>query len=63
MKSNRSVGQVKSSPRMPAAPLTPEHLSALEAFERWQRESPHADTSSQQEESGPDSARNQFLKN
>ena len=45
MKSNRSVGPVdpvKSSLRIPVSTLTTEHLSALEAFERWQRESPRA---------------------
>ena len=40
MKSNRSVGPVKSPVTIPVRPLTTEHLSALEAFERWQRESP-----------------------
>jgi hypothetical protein len=39
MKSHRSTGPVKSSPRIPVSTLTTEHLSALEAFERWQRES------------------------
>jgi hypothetical protein len=45
MKSNRSVGHVdpgKSSLRIPVSTLTTDHLSALEAFERWQRESPRA---------------------
>ena len=42
MKSQRSVGPVKSPLRIPASTLTIEHLSALEAFERWQRESPRS---------------------
>jgi hypothetical protein len=44
MKSNRSVGPVKSPLRIPVSALTIEHLSALEAFERWQRESPRPGT-------------------
>jgi hypothetical protein len=43
MKGNRSVGQTKSPPRFPVSALTTEHLSAVAAFERWQRESPHPD--------------------
>jgi hypothetical protein len=43
MKSNRPVGPVKAPLRIPVAPLGTEHLSALAAFERWQRESPQAD--------------------
>jgi hypothetical protein len=39
MKSHRSAGPVKTPPRIPVSTLTTEHLSALEAFERWQRES------------------------
>jgi len=42
MKSNRTVGQEKSPPRFPIGALNTEHLSAVEAFERWQRESPRA---------------------
>ena len=42
MKSNRPVGPVKPPPRIPSAALSTEHLTALAAFERWQRESPHA---------------------
>jgi hypothetical protein len=42
MKSQRSVGPVKSPLRIPASTLTTERLSALEAFERWQRESPRS---------------------
>jgi hypothetical protein len=42
MKSHRSVGPVKSPLRIPVSTLTTEHLSALQAFERWQRESLHA---------------------
>ena len=41
MKNNRPVGPVKPSARMPVAALNHDHLSALAAFERWQRESPH----------------------
>jgi hypothetical protein len=44
MKSNRSVGPVKSPRSIPVSPLTTEHLSALDAFERWQRESPRPGT-------------------
>ena len=47
MKNNRPVGPVKPSARMPVAALNNDHLSALAAFERWQRESPHARTSNQ----------------
>jgi hypothetical protein len=63
MKSNRAVGPIKSLSRMPITPLTAEHLSSLEAFERWQRESPHANVSTQAEESATDSSRGQSLKN
>ena len=45
MKSNRSVGPVdpvESPLGTPVSTLTTEHLSALEAFQRWQRESPRA---------------------
>ena len=42
MKGNRQVGPVKSSPRVLVSAHTTEHLSALAAFEQWQRESPHA---------------------
>ena len=52
MKSQRSVGPAKSPLRIPASTLTTEHLSALEAFERWQRESPRPGTFS----ATPDSA-------
>lgn len=38
MKSHRSVSPVKPPLRIPVSTLTTEHLSALEAFERWQRE-------------------------
>ena len=45
MKSNRSVGPVKQQPlRIPVSTLTTEHLSAVEAFERWQREPPRPGT-------------------
>jgi hypothetical protein len=44
MKSNRSVGPVKSPLSIPVSAVTTEHLSALEAFERWQRESPRPGT-------------------
>jgi hypothetical protein len=44
MKSNRSLGPVKSPRSIPVSTLTTEHLSALEAFERWQRESPRPGT-------------------
>jgi hypothetical protein len=63
MKSNRAVGPIKSSSGMPVTPQTAEHLSSLEAFERWQRESPHANTRMQAEESPSDSSRGQSLKN
>jgi hypothetical protein len=43
MKSHRSIDPVKT-PRIPVSTLTTEHLSALEAFERWQRESLRAGT-------------------
>ena len=38
MKSHRSVSPVKPSHGIPVSTLTTEHLSALEAFARWQRE-------------------------
>jgi len=44
MKAHRPVGSAKSAPRIPVSALTTEHLSAVAAFERWQRESPHSDT-------------------
>jgi hypothetical protein len=49
MKGNRSVGQVSSPLRIPVSTLTREHWSALEAFERWQRESPRSDTATTRE--------------
>jgi hypothetical protein len=42
MKSQRLAGPAKSPLRIPVSTLTTEHLSALEAFERWQRESPRS---------------------
>jgi predicted MarR family transcription regulator len=49
MKGNRSVGQVSSPLRIPVSTLTRAHLSALEAFERWQRESPRSDAATTEE--------------
>jgi hypothetical protein len=40
MKANRSIGPVKPQLKVPVSTLTTDHLSALEAFERWQRELP-----------------------
>jgi hypothetical protein len=57
MKGNRSVGQDKSPPRIPVSALTTEHLSAVAAFERWQRESPHPDASDSTEDRTTDPAR------
>jgi len=39
MKSQRVAGPAKSPLKIPVSTLTTEHLSALAAFERWQRES------------------------
>jgi len=39
MKSHRLVSPVKTPLRIPVSTLATEHVSALEAFERWQRES------------------------
>jgi hypothetical protein len=50
VKGNRSVGPTKSPPRLPVSALTTEHLSAVAAFERWQQESQHPDTSSSAED-------------
>jgi hypothetical protein len=50
MKSNRPVGPAKPSLRIPVAALSTEHLSALAAFERWQRESPQAEALTPAEE-------------
>jgi len=44
MKAHRSAGPAKSALRIPVSALTTEHLSAVAAFERWQRESPRSDT-------------------
>jgi hypothetical protein len=54
MKSNRSVGQVSSPLRIPVSTLTRAHLSALEAFERWQRESPRSDAATEERATDPD---------
>jgi hypothetical protein len=54
MKSHRSVGPVKSPLRIPVSTLTTEHLSALQAFERWQRESPRSGAVHSTEESERD---------
>jgi hypothetical protein len=48
MKGNRSIGQVSSPLRIPVSTLG-EHVSALEAFERWQRESPRSDAATTEE--------------
>jgi len=56
VKCHRAVGQAKSPPpRIPVSALTTEHLSAVAAFERWQRESPHSDTFSSEEDRTADS--------
>jgi len=63
MKAHRSAGPAKSALRIPVSALTTEHLSAVAAFERWQRESPHSDTFTSTEDR-PDSAESdQPLKN
>jgi len=53
MKSHRSIGPIKT-PRIPLSTLTTERLSALEAFERWQRESLRAGTVTSTEDSQKD---------
>jgi hypothetical protein len=64
VKGNRSVGSTKSPPRLPVSALSTEHLSAVAAFERWQQESQHSDTSSSAEDRTADPARtDQTLKN
>ena len=64
VKGNRSVAPTKSPPRLPVSALTTEHLSAVAAFERWQRESSHTDTSTSAEDRTANPARNdQTLKN
>jgi hypothetical protein len=56
VKDHRAVGQVKSPPRIPVSALTTEHLSAVAAFERWQRESPHSDAHASRGDRTADSA-------
>jgi hypothetical protein len=64
VKGNRSVAPTKSPPRLPVSALTTEHLSAVAAFERWQRESSHTDASTSAEDRTADPARtDQTLKN
>jgi len=55
MKTNR-VGPVKPPARISVAALGTDHLSALAAFERWQRESPHAVASPRAGDAGHDPA-------
>jgi hypothetical protein len=64
MKGNRSVGVAKSAPCLPVSTLATERLSAVAAFERWQRESPHSDPFSAAQDRTTDPARtDQPLKN
>jgi hypothetical protein len=64
MKNQRPAGSAKPPARIPVAALNTDHLSALAAFERWQRESPHAGSLVQDRDSntGP-SASIETLKN
>jgi hypothetical protein len=62
MKAHRPVGSAKSALRIPVSALTTEHLSAVAAFERWQRESPHSDTSTEDRQTNPTES-DQRLKN
>jgi hypothetical protein len=57
MKSHRLVGPVKNPLRIPVSTLATEHLSALEAFERWQRESLRAGAVNPTEDSEKDADR------
>jgi hypothetical protein len=64
MKAHRPVGSAKSAPRIPVSALTTAHLSAVAAFERWQREPPHSDTVTSTEDRQTDHAESdQPLKN
>jgi hypothetical protein len=57
VKGNRSIGQTKSPPRLPVSALKTERLSAVAAFEQWQRESPHSDVVTAADDRTTDSAR------
>ena len=64
MKGSPSIGQTKSPPRLPVSALTTERLSAVAAFEQWQRESPQSDAVSATDDRMTDPARtDQPLKN
>jgi len=64
MKNNRATGPVRTPVRIPVAALSPDHPSSLAAFERWQRESPHAGPLSQADGSSPNPPKpNEPIKN
>jgi hypothetical protein len=42
MKGNRPIGPAKTPVRIPPDAIAPDHLPAVAAFERWQRELPKA---------------------